>query len=69
MKRLLVLLVFSFSLFAQSTTPILIPVFYYGGGQVGSQWYTHVFIHNFTSQPIDGGGMRRGSAHRDPSRR
>lgn len=57
MKRLLLLLAFSVSALAQTTTPILIPVLYQGGGQAGSDWYSFAYVNNFTSQTIDGHGV------------
>ena len=54
---LLVVLFVSFAAFAQ-TTPVLIPVFYNGPGQFGSEWFTAVNISNFTSQTVQGHGLR-----------
>lgn len=39
------------------TTPILVPVFYNGPGAYGSQWFTWVWINNFTTQTIEGRGL------------
>jgi hypothetical protein len=55
--RLLLIACFAFTAVAQ-TTPVLIPVFYNGPGQFGSQWFTAVNVNNLTSQRIEGHGLR-----------
>ena len=54
---LLVVLFVSFAALAQ-TTPVLVPVFYNGPGQHGSDWFTAVNIGNFTTQTVQGRGLR-----------
>jgi hypothetical protein len=55
--RLLLLLALAFGATAQTTTPVLIPVFYNGPGAFGSQWFTSVAVNNFSSQTIEGRGL------------
>jgi hypothetical protein len=57
MIRFLVVAFFALSTFAQ-TTPILIPVFYNGPGQRGSDWFTSVtYVYSGTTA-IPGHGLR-----------
>ena len=56
-RSLFLLLFLSSAAFAQ-TTPVLIPVFYNGPGQYGSEWFTAVNISNFTTQTVQGHGLR-----------
>lgn len=42
---------------ATLTTPVLIPTFYNGPGQFGSQWRTDVFLVNGMQQNIEGRGV------------
>jgi hypothetical protein len=55
--RLLLLMALAFGAAAQTTTPVLIPVFYNGPGAFGSQWFTSVAVNNFSSQTIEGRGL------------
>ena len=43
---------------AQPTTPVLIPTFYNGPGQFGSQWRTEVIVVNGMEHNVDGRGVR-----------
>lgn len=52
----LVLLLAALPLLAQ-TTPVLIPTYYNGPGQFGSQWFTHVRVVNGTNADLDGHGL------------
>ncbi|HYO76900.1 MAG TPA: hypothetical protein VE010_10595, partial [Thermoanaerobaculia bacterium] len=42
---------------AQSTSPILVPIFYNGPGVNGAEWFTSVQITNRGSQHLDGRGI------------
>lgn len=57
MTRFLLIACFALSTFAQ-TTPVLIPVFYNGPGQRGSQWFTAVNYTYLGSEAIQGRGVR-----------
>jgi hypothetical protein len=57
MIRFLLIACFAVTAFAQ-TTPVLVPVFYNGPGQFGSEWFTAVNISNFTTQRVEGHGLR-----------
>ncbi|HYH05662.1 MAG TPA: hypothetical protein VEK11_01265 [Thermoanaerobaculia bacterium] len=48
----------SFAALAQPTTPVLIPTFYNGPGQFGSQWRTDVVVVNGMEQSLEGRGVR-----------
>jgi hypothetical protein len=43
---------------AALTTPVLIPTFYNGPGQFGSQWRTEVFVANGMEESVEGRGVR-----------
>lgn len=57
MMRFLLIACFAFSTFAQ-TTPVLVPVFYNGPGQRGSEWFTAVNYTYTGSKTIEGHGLR-----------
>ncbi|HEX2062274.1 MAG TPA: hypothetical protein VHK90_16165, partial [Thermoanaerobaculia bacterium] len=39
------------------TTPVLIPTFYNGPGQFGSQWFTNVWVVNGMETSLPGRGV------------
>ena len=62
-RKILLLLVLTFPLFAQeATTTILVPTLYRGGGAFGSSWWSWVVLTNRSSVNLTSPGVRFGVA-------